>query len=54
VNSDEATKGMFENFRNLQMSLQQKQMMGRRFPPEEVEQAQRRLQLVQQTQPFHN
>ncbi|MDP1418282.1 YlbF family regulator [Peribacillus simplex] len=48
VNSDVATKGMFENFRNLQMSLQQKQMMGQEIAPEEVEQAQKTVQLVQQ------
>ncbi|MFJ7639012.1 YlbF family regulator [Peribacillus sp. NPDC097206] len=48
VNSDPATKGMFENFRNLQMTLQQKQMMGQEIDPEEVAQAQKTVQLVQQ------
>lgn len=48
VNSDQATKGMFENFRNLQMSLQQKQMTGQEISQEEVEQAQKTVQLVQQ------
>ncbi|WP_110928990.1 YlbF family regulator [Bacillus massiliglaciei] len=48
VNSDASTKGMFENFRTLQMQLQQKQMMGEEISPEEVEQAQKTVQLVQQ------
>lgn len=48
VNSDPSAKGMFENFRNLQMKLQQKQMMGQEITPEEIEQAQKTVQLVQQ------
>ena len=48
VNSDPGTKGMFENFRNLQMQLQQKQMMGQEITQAEVEQAQKTVQLVQQ------
>jgi cell fate (sporulation/competence/biofilm development) regulator YlbF (YheA/YmcA/DUF963 family) len=48
VNADPAAKGMFENFRNLQMKLQQKQMMGQEITPEEVQQAQKTVQLVQQ------
>lgn len=48
VNHDPSAKGMFENFRNLQMSLQQKQMMGQEITPEEVEQAQKAVALVQQ------
>ncbi|MBA9025287.1 MULTISPECIES: YlbF family regulator [Bacillaceae] len=48
VNSDPSAKGMFENFRNLQMNLQQKQMTGQEITPEEVEQAQKTVALVQQ------
>ena len=48
VNSDPSAKGMFENFRNLQMNLQQKQMTGQEITPEEVEQAQKAVALVQQ------
>jgi cell fate (sporulation/competence/biofilm development) regulator YlbF (YheA/YmcA/DUF963 family) len=48
VNNDPASSGMFENFRQIQMSLQQKQMMGQEISPEEVEQAQKTVALVQQ------
>ncbi|AZV41576.1 MULTISPECIES: YlbF family regulator [Peribacillus] len=48
VNADPASKGMFDNFRNIQMMLQQKQMMGQEITPEEIEQAQKTVQLVQQ------
>ncbi|MBM4764109.1 YlbF family regulator [Bacillus sp. B15-48] len=48
VNSDESARNMFENFRNMQMQLQQKQMMGENISQEEVEQAQRTVALVQQ------
>jgi len=48
VNSDPSAKQMFENFRNLQLELQQKQMMGQEISEEEVEQAQKTVALVQQ------
>jgi cell fate (sporulation/competence/biofilm development) regulator YlbF (YheA/YmcA/DUF963 family) len=48
VNSDPAAKNMFENFRKIQMDLQQKQMMGMEITQEEVEQAQKTVALVQQ------
>ncbi|KON92471.1 YlbF family regulator [Rossellomorea marisflavi] len=48
VNSDESASKMFENFRNIQMQLQQKQMSGEEITQEEVEQAQKAAQLVQQ------
>lgn len=48
VNADPSSKAMFENFRNLQLNLQQKQMMGQEISPEEIEQAQKTVQLVQQ------
>ncbi|MGR3763416.1 YlbF family regulator [Rossellomorea sp. NS-SX7] len=48
VNNDESASKMFENFRNIQMTLQQKQMSGEEITQEEVEQAQKTAQLVQQ------
>ncbi|MCA1056492.1 YlbF family regulator [Rossellomorea aquimaris] len=48
VNNDESANKMFENFRNIQMTLQQKQMNGQEITQEEVEQAQKTAQLVQQ------
>jgi len=48
VNGDPSAKAMFENFRNIQMQLQQKQMMGQEISQEEVEQAQKTVALVQQ------
>lgn len=50
VNSDESARRMFENFRNIQMQLQQKQMMGQEITQEEVEHAQKTVALVQQHQ----
>ena len=40
VNADESAKQMFEKFRNMQMQLQQKQMMGQEIPQDEIAQAQ--------------
>lgn len=48
VNSDPSAKQMFDNFRNIQMQLQQKQMMGQDISQAEVEQAQKTVALVQQ------
>ncbi|MCE4051079.1 MULTISPECIES: YlbF family regulator [Bacillaceae] len=48
VNADPSAKAMFENFRNIQMQLQQKQMSGIEITQEEVEQAQKTVALVQQ------
>lgn len=48
VNADSSAKGMFDSFRNIQMQLQQKQMMGEEISQEEVEQAQKTVALVQQ------
>ena len=42
VNADESAKRMFDNFRNVQLQLQQKQMSGEEITQEEVEQAQNR------------
>lgn len=48
VNQDDSARTMFENFRNIQMQLQQKQMMGEEISQEEVEQAQKTVAIVQQ------
>jgi cell fate (sporulation/competence/biofilm development) regulator YlbF (YheA/YmcA/DUF963 family) len=48
VNRDEAARRMFDNFRQIQMDLQQKQMMGMDISQEEVEHAQKTVALVQQ------
>ncbi|MFT4417067.1 YlbF family regulator [Fredinandcohnia humi] len=48
VNNDEGAKRLFESFRNIQLTLQQKQMMGEEITQEEVEQAQKQVALVQQ------
>lgn len=49
VNGDESSKRMFENFRDIQVNLQQKQMTGQEITQEEVEQAQKRLHLCSST-----
>ncbi|GIN62829.1 UPF0342 protein YheA [Robertmurraya siralis] len=48
VNADESARNMFENFRNIQLTLQQKQMMGEEITQDEVVQAQKTVALVQQ------
>ncbi len=48
VNKDDSANRMLENFRKLQMELQQKQMQGIQITEEEVMQAQRQFELVQQ------
>ncbi|AGK52536.1 YlbF family regulator [Bacillus sp. 1NLA3E] len=48
VYADEAAKKMFESFRTIQLNLQQKQMMGQEISQQEIEQAQRTVELVQQ------
>jgi cell fate (sporulation/competence/biofilm development) regulator YlbF (YheA/YmcA/DUF963 family) len=48
VNADESASKMFESFRNIQLNLQQKQMSGEEITQEEIEQAQKSVQLVQQ------
>jgi len=50
VFADETTKRMFENFRNIQLELQQKQMSGQEITQEEVEQAQKTVAVVQQNE----
>ncbi len=50
VNADEATRNMFNQFRQIQMNLQQKQMMGQDISQAEVEEAQKSVALVQQNE----
>ncbi|GAA0596021.1 YlbF family regulator [Virgibacillus siamensis] len=48
VMADESAKQMFDNFRNTQMELQEKQMQGQEISEEEVEKARQVVELVQQ------
>lgn len=48
VNSDETAKRIFDNFRNTQLELQQKQMQGIQPTEEEIESAQQQMQLISQ------
>ncbi|KGX86153.1 YlbF/YmcA family competence regulator [Pontibacillus marinus] len=48
VMADENAKQMFDNFRNTQIELQQKQMQGQEISEEEVEQARKVVETVQQ------
>ncbi|MGG5253361.1 YlbF family regulator [Neobacillus sp. SM06] len=50
VNADELTRNMFHQFRQIQMNLQQKQMMGQDISQAEVEEAQKSVALVQQNE----
>ena len=48
VMGDESAKQMFENFRDTQMQLQEKQMQGQEITEEEVEKARQVVEVVQQ------
>ncbi|KAB8139039.1 YlbF family regulator [Gracilibacillus oryzae] len=48
VMNDPSSKQMFDNFRNTQLELQQKQMQGLEITEEEVEKAKSVVELVQQ------
>lgn len=48
VNADPTAKQLFENFRDVQMQLQQKQMSGQEITQQEIEQAQTQVMIVQQ------
>ncbi|MEK4564315.1 YlbF family regulator [Alkalihalobacillus sp. FSL R5-0424] len=48
INEDEIAKKMLDNFRQLQLELQQKQMQGIQITEEEAQQAQQQFELVQQ------
>lgn len=48
VSADPSSKQLFDQFRQVQMNLQQKQMTGQDISQQEVEQAQKMATLVQQ------
>ena len=48
VMNDATAKEMFDNFRDTQMALQEKQMQGEEISEEEVEKARQVVELVQQ------
>lgn len=48
VMNDATAKQMFDNFRDTQMALQEKQMQGQEITEEEVEKARQVVELVQQ------
>jgi cell fate (sporulation/competence/biofilm development) regulator YlbF (YheA/YmcA/DUF963 family) len=48
IQRDETANRMFNNFRNIQIQLHQKQMTGETILPDEIEQAQKAAALVQQ------
>lgn len=48
VMNDEIAKKMFDDFRNTQIELQQKQMQGQEITEEEVEKARKVVETVQQ------
>jgi cell fate (sporulation/competence/biofilm development) regulator YlbF (YheA/YmcA/DUF963 family) len=50
VNADPAAKNMFDQFRQIQLNLQQKQMMGQEISEQEVQQAQSTVAVVQQNE----
>lgn len=50
VYADEATKKLFDDFRNLQLNLQTKQMQGEQITQEEILQAQQQVVAVQQNE----
>lgn len=50
VNQDPASKKMFDQFREIQMGLQEKQMTGQEITDDEVQKAQNVAALVQQNE----
>ncbi|BBW97310.1 YlbF family regulator [Geobacillus sp. FSL W8-0032] len=48
IRRDEAAYRMFANFRDIQLRLHEKQMRGAAILPDEIEQAQKAMALVQQ------
>lgn len=48
VQQDDIARKMFENFRDMQVFLQQKQLMGQQITDEEVQEAQKMMENVQQ------
>ncbi|MGM8366304.1 YlbF family regulator [Virgibacillus sp. W0181] len=54
VMSDESAREMFENFRDTQLELQEKQMQGEEITEEEVESARQVVEVVQQHKDISN
>ncbi|MBM7646913.1 cell fate (sporulation/competence/biofilm development) regulator YlbF (YheA/YmcA/DUF963 family) [Scopulibacillus daqui] len=54
VNEDDIAKKMFDNFRQLQLTLQKKQMTGQQITEEEAQKAQQQVQLIQQHEVISN
>lgn len=50
VKADEQALELFKSFRQIQMTLQEKQMRGEEIAPEELEYAQKTAQLAQQNE----
>lgn len=50
LNNDEPAKKMFDNFRNMNMELQQKQAQGQEVTEEEVQKLQQQAQVIQQNE----
>jgi cell fate (sporulation/competence/biofilm development) regulator YlbF (YheA/YmcA/DUF963 family) len=50
VNADPEAKKMFDQFRRIQMNLQQKQMMGQEISQTEIDQAQQAVGYAQQNE----
>ncbi|WP_413374618.1 YlbF family regulator [Alkalihalobacillus sp. 1P02AB] len=48
IGQDDIAKKMLDNFRQLQLDLQRKQMQGEQISEEEVQKAQQQFELVQQ------
>ncbi|MCM3712617.1 YlbF family regulator [Halalkalibacter oceani] len=48
IEADEIAKKMLDNFRRLQLDLQQKQMQGVQITEEEAQQAQQQFEVIQQ------
>lgn len=48
VNNDAASKSLFDNFRETQFQLQQKQMMGEDISEEDVRKAEQQFAIIQQ------
>jgi len=54
VMNDESAKKMYEDFRDSQLSLQEKQMKGEDISEEEVEKARKLFELIQQHKAISN
>ncbi|WP_062352338.1 YlbF family regulator [Bacillus kwashiorkori] len=48
--ADDSARQMFDNFRNVQMKLEEKRMMGEPIPDDEVQYAQQLVAVIQQNE----